>query len=71
VLGDGDLVATLPRTLVRVHGGRFGVAALEPPIAFGPTRVRAVATRAAMSDAGVAWLMELLARTRFSRPTRT
>jgi DNA-binding transcriptional LysR family regulator len=62
VLADGDLVATLPRTLVRAHGGRFGVAALEPPLRVGATRVRAVATRAAMTDAGVAWLMELLAR---------
>jgi DNA-binding transcriptional LysR family regulator len=62
VLADGDLVATLPRTLVRAHGARFGVTALEPPLSFGPTRVRAVATRAAMTDAGVAWLMALLER---------
>ena len=59
---DGDLVGTLPRTLVRVHGARFGVTALEPPLPFGPTRVRAVATKAAMTDAGVAWLVELLAQ---------
>jgi DNA-binding transcriptional LysR family regulator len=62
VLDGGDLVATLPRTLVRVHGARFGATAIEPPLPFGATRVRAVATRAAMGDAGVAWLMELLAR---------
>ena len=60
VIADGDLVGTLPRTLVSAHGGRFGIAALEPPLPFGPTRVRAVATRAALTDAGVAWLMELL-----------
>ena len=62
VIADGDLVGTLPRTLVRVHGARFGVAALEPPLPFGATRVRAVATRAAMADAGVAWLVELIQR---------
>src|SRR5262245_38545178 len=62
VIGDGDLIATLPRTLVRAHGARFGVTAVEPPLPFGPTRVRIVATRAAMTDAGVAWLVELLAR---------
>jgi DNA-binding transcriptional LysR family regulator len=60
VIADSDLVGTLPRTLVRAHGERFGVTALEPPLPFGRTRVRAVATRAAMTDAGVAWLMELL-----------
>ena len=62
VIADGDLVGTLPRTLVRVHGARFGVKALEPPLPFGPTRVRVVATRAALADAGVAWLMELIQR---------
>ena len=62
VIADGDLVGTLPRTLVRMHGERFGVAAIEPPLPFGPARVRAVATRAAMTDAGVVWLMQILER---------
>jgi hypothetical protein len=52
----------LPRTLVRVHGARFGVTALEPPRPLGATRVRVVATRAALTDLGVAWLMELIQR---------
>ena len=52
----------LAAPLVRVHGERFGVAAIEPPLPFGATRVRVVATRAAMTDAGVAWLMELIQR---------
>jgi DNA-binding transcriptional LysR family regulator len=60
VIADGDLVGTLPRTLVRVHGARFGVTATEPPLPFGPSRVHVVAPRAAMTDAGVAWLMELI-----------
>lgn len=62
VIADGELVGTLPRTLVRLHGARFGVVALEPPLALGATRVRAVATRAAMGDAGIAWLMDLIRR---------
>jgi DNA-binding transcriptional LysR family regulator len=71
VIGDGDLVGTLPRTLVRMHGGRFGVTALEPPLPFGATAVRVVATRAAMADAGVAWLVELIQReTASHRATR-
>jgi DNA-binding transcriptional LysR family regulator len=61
-IADSDLVGTLPRTLVRVHGARFGVAALEPPLPLGATRVRVVATRAALTDLGVAWLMELIQR---------
>jgi DNA-binding transcriptional LysR family regulator len=62
VIGDGDLVGALPRTLLRVHGARFGVTAIEPPLPFGATSIRIVATRAAMTDAGVVWLMELIQR---------
>jgi DNA-binding transcriptional LysR family regulator len=62
VIADGDLVGTLPRTVVRVHGPRFGVVALEPPLPLGATRVRAVATRAALGDAGIEWLIELIRR---------
>jgi DNA-binding transcriptional LysR family regulator len=68
VLADVDLVATLPRTLVRAHGKRFGITAREPPLRLGATDVRAVATRAALTDAGVGWLMDLLVRSS-SRPT--
>jgi hypothetical protein len=53
---------TLPRMLVRVHGARFGVTAIEPPLPLGASRVRVVATRAATTDAGVAWLMEIIER---------
>ena len=70
VIADGDLVGALPRTLVRVHGARFGVTALEPPLPFGATRVRVVATRAALTDAGVAWLMELIQREAPAAPLR-
>jgi DNA-binding transcriptional LysR family regulator len=67
VLADGDLVATLPRSVVRAHGARFGVVALEPPLPLAPTSVRVVATRAALADLGVAWLVELIRR---EAPTR-
>lgn len=55
-----DLVATLPRRLLRAHAARFGLATLEPPLAFGLSRVCAIAPTAAMVDDGIAWLMDLL-----------
>jgi DNA-binding transcriptional LysR family regulator len=55
-----DLVGTLPRSLLRAHATRFGIATLEPPLTFGRSKIRAVAPKAAMSDGGIAWLMDLL-----------
>jgi DNA-binding transcriptional LysR family regulator len=61
-LAQSDLVAALPRMLVRAHGSRFGVVAVEPPMRMGRSRVTVVASRAAMADAGVALLVGLLER---------
>src|SRR5690606_39148356 len=47
-LAESELVAALPRMLVRVHGPRFGVTAIEPPVRIGYSEIRAVATRPAM-----------------------
>lgn len=76
-LAESDLVAALPRMLVRAHGSRFGVVAVEPPVPMGRSRITVVASRAAMADAGVAWLVGLLERVlgegarRAARPKRS
>ena len=56
VLADSDMVSALPRSFVAAHGKRFGVAAVEAPFAMPVSRMRAVVSRAAAKDAGVAWL---------------
>jgi DNA-binding transcriptional LysR family regulator len=62
MVSESDLLGALPRSLVAMHGARFGVTAVEPPADLGKFRIRAVAARAAMTDAGVAWLMSVLER---------
>jgi DNA-binding transcriptional LysR family regulator len=60
VVAETDLVASLPRRLVAMHAGRFGVVTSELPLAYPHSVVRAVATKAAMMDAGIAWLVGTL-----------
>jgi len=60
VIGETDLVSALPRAFVSEHGARFGVVAIEPPIALGSFRLQAVALAGAMADAGIAWLFATL-----------
>jgi DNA-binding transcriptional LysR family regulator len=64
---DSDLVAALPRSLVEKQGARFGVVAAEPPVRIGHSRIKAIATRPAMTDAGIAWLMSVVERVLGSR----
>jgi DNA-binding transcriptional LysR family regulator len=62
VAAETDLVASLPRRLVTIHAARFGVAVSELPLSYPHSTVRAVATKAAMMDAGIAWLVDTLER---------
>jgi DNA-binding transcriptional LysR family regulator len=61
LVARSDLLAALPRQLVRRHAARFGLAAVELPLRRKPDPIQAVTTKAAMLDAGVAWLMGTLA----------
>nr|WP_027574586.1 LysR family transcriptional regulator [Bradyrhizobium sp. WSM1743] len=59
-LSGSDLIAALPRRLVEHHAGRFGLVFVELPFARKPDTIRAIATKAAMKDAGIAWLMQVV-----------
>jgi DNA-binding transcriptional LysR family regulator len=60
VVSETDLMASLPRRLVAMHAARFGVVASEMPMPHPPSVVRVVVTKAAMMDAGIAWLVATL-----------
>lgn len=57
-LSSSDLIAALPRRLVQLHAARFGLTYAELPFGRRPDPIQAIATKAAMKDAGIAWLME-------------
>ncbi len=60
LLAESDLVAALPRSLVLRQAERFGLLSVEPPLPLPDFSISAVATKAALMDAGVAWLFGLL-----------
>lgn len=60
LVARSDLLVALPRQLVRQHAARFGLAAVELPLKRKADPIQAVTTKAAMLDAGVAWLMGTL-----------
>jgi DNA-binding transcriptional LysR family regulator len=62
MVAETDLICALPRRFVGVHGARFGVVGVEPPVPLGRFRLNAAAPKVAMMDAGLAWLFDLLTR---------
>ena len=67
-LSKSDMIAALPRHLVRQYAALFSLEAVELPLKRKPDVVQVVATKAAMMDAGVAWLMELMVEQAGSAP---
>ncbi len=62
LIAESDLIAALPKSLLAMHGVRFGL--IGTPLPF-PTRrfqIRAIVPKVAMMDAGVEWLFGLLGR---------
>ncbi len=59
-LSNSDLIAALPRRLVERYAASFALALVELPLKRKSDVIQAVATKAAMMEAGVAWLMELI-----------
>ena len=60
MIAETDLIGALPRRFVTQQGARFGVVAAEAPLRLPRFAIRAVVTKAALADAGVAWLFGTL-----------
>lgn len=57
-LSSSDLIAALPRRLVQRHAAQFGLVLVDLPFKRKSDSIEAIATKAAMRDAGIAWLIE-------------
>lgn len=69
VLAETDLISALPRRFVAMHARRFGVVCTEAPLSLAHSGLNAVASKAAMMDAGLAWLFDKVAAP--SQPKRS
>ena len=59
-VAETDLIAAMPRRFVAMHARRFGLVSRELPLRLRKFSIRAVATKAAMMDVGLAWLFGVL-----------
>jgi len=61
VIAETDLITALPHSFAVLHAPRFGVVTVEAPLPLSRFRLNAVAAKAAMMDAGLAWFFNVLA----------
>ncbi len=63
VVAETDLISALPSRFVTMQSRRFGVESVASPLPtpIGQSRLFVVAPRAATMDAGISWLIDLLA----------
>lgn len=62
VIAESDMIAALPRHFARLFGPRFSVMSLDPPLPLGMFSLNAIVPKVAMADAGLAWVLDVLAR---------
>ena len=60
VLAESDLIATLPKRFVEMHGPRFGIVSCRAPLPLPRFAMNAVVPQVALMDEGLAWLAGLL-----------
>jgi len=62
IVAESDLICALPRQFVAKHGPRYKVVTSEPPFPFLNSPIRAIVPKAAISDGGLAWLLNAIER---------
>lgn len=62
VIAETDFVTALPRQFAGRHAAQFGAVCVDPPLPLGRFQLNAVVPQAALADAGLAWLYDLLGR---------
>ena len=61
LIAESDLVAAMPRRLASAFAPRFGLGMAELPLHSGASSICAVIMKAAVMDAGIAWLFDAVA----------
>jgi DNA-binding transcriptional LysR family regulator len=63
LLADTSLIAAVPRSIFKLHGRRFNLSSVKPPLALPRFTLTMAAPNAALQDIGLKWLIETLAAT--------
>lgn len=60
IVAESDLVCAIPRRFASRYADQFGLRVHDPPLSLGRFQLTAFLPAAAMADAGISWLLEML-----------
>lgn len=60
IVPETDLLCAIPRRFAIRYAERFGILLRDPPLALGQFELNAFVSKAALMDAGIAWLLDRL-----------
>lgn len=69
LIAETDLVAALPSRFIALHGRRFDVVGVTPPLRLPRFHLSAMVPRVALMDAGLAWLLDELCGAELTAPS--
>ena len=61
LLPQSNFAAAVPRSFAAMYASRFGAVFTEAPLRLPLFKIKALAPKVALSDAGVAWLLDTIA----------
>lgn len=61
VIAESDIVGAIPSSLLRTQADRFGLVTAPLPFELPVSFIHSIVPQAALSDAGIAWLVDVLA----------
>lgn len=70
IVAETELISALPRRFVEMHAAHFGVVSVDLPLQLARSPINAVAPKAALLDAGLTWLFNVLATPDDAAPRR-
>ena len=70
IVAETDLISALPRRFVEMHAAHFEVVSVDLPLQLARSPINAVAPKAALLDAGLTWLFNMLATLDDAAPRR-
>lgn len=63
IVSDTDLIAAIPKSLIKMHAKRFRLQSMTAPVQLSRFQIRAMVPKVALQDAGLSWFVDTVEKT--------
>lgn len=63
IVSDTDLIAAIPKSLIKMHAKRFRLQSMVAPVQLSRFQIRAIVPKVALQDAGLSWFVDTVEKT--------